>query len=173
MGAYNSTCTEDWTKERIARLKELRAQGMSSSAIARDLGGVTRSAVIGKARRLGLDPRPANVTASNIVPPPIRRPVLVVPAPAPVIEPPCAPVPLKPCKPMPIDGAVPGRSLCKWPIGDPLEPGFHLCGAQNIALEKPWGLAEQPYCASHCALAYRPQKPSQRDLNRALRRFIG
>lgn len=47
----------DWTDERIARLKQLYADGESYSVIADDLG-VTRNAVSGKVDRLGLDPRP-------------------------------------------------------------------------------------------------------------------
>jgi|SRR5581483_2532140 len=44
----------DWTDVRVDRLKELNDQGYSSAQIARELGGVSRSAVIGKLHRLGL-----------------------------------------------------------------------------------------------------------------------
>jgi len=43
-----------WTAEREARLAVLWKEGRSSADIAKILGGVTRDAVIGKARRLGL-----------------------------------------------------------------------------------------------------------------------
>ena len=46
-----------WTDERVERLKELWAEGMSASQIAKTLGGVTRNAVIGKVHRLGLSNR--------------------------------------------------------------------------------------------------------------------
>lgn len=46
-----------WTPERVARLKVLWGEGYSAGEIARDLGGVSRSAVIGKAQRLGLGGR--------------------------------------------------------------------------------------------------------------------
>jgi hypothetical protein len=51
-----------WTPERIETLKTMWAQGHSASEIAKGLGGVTRNAVIGKVRRLGLptDGRPAS-----------------------------------------------------------------------------------------------------------------
>jgi hypothetical protein len=45
---------------------------------------------------------------------------------------------------------------CRWPIGDPAQPGFHFCGAPAV---------ERPYCERHCAVAYvapsstRPQQP--------------
>ena len=44
-----------WSAERVETLKALRTQGLSSSQIAKALGGTTRRAVIGKAYRLGLD----------------------------------------------------------------------------------------------------------------------
>ena len=46
-----------WTDERIDRLKAMWAEGKTASAIAEELGGVSRNAVIGKAHRLGLDSR--------------------------------------------------------------------------------------------------------------------
>jgi len=46
-----------WTDERVEKLKELWAEGMSASQIAKQLGGVTRNAVIGKVHRLGLSNR--------------------------------------------------------------------------------------------------------------------
>lgn len=48
-----------WTDERVEKLKELWAEGMSASQIAKALGGVTRNAVIGKVHRLGLSNRGA------------------------------------------------------------------------------------------------------------------
>jgi GcrA cell cycle regulator len=46
-----------WTDERVDKLKELWAEGMSASQIAKVMGGVTRNAVIGKVHRLGLSNR--------------------------------------------------------------------------------------------------------------------
>lgn len=48
---------DGWSEQRVARLKSLWADGLSCSAIARDLGGITRNAVIGKVCRLGLPHR--------------------------------------------------------------------------------------------------------------------
>ncbi|MDP6389717.1 MAG: GcrA family cell cycle regulator [Alphaproteobacteria bacterium] len=42
--------------------------------------------------------------------------------------------------------------MCHWPIGHPREPGFHFCG-------KP-AETDRPYCAEHCAIAYRRKKES-------------
>ncbi|WP_426267965.1 GcrA family cell cycle regulator [Sphingomonas sp. LHG3443-2] len=54
-----------WTDERIDRLKAMWAEGKTASAIADELGGVSRNAVIGKAHRLGLDSRPSPVKAGE------------------------------------------------------------------------------------------------------------
>jgi GcrA cell cycle regulator len=46
-----------WTDERVETLKTMWTEGKSASQIARELGGVTRNAVIGKVHRLGLSNR--------------------------------------------------------------------------------------------------------------------
>lgn len=46
-----------WTDARVATLKKLWAEGWSGGDIAKELGGVSRNAVIGKVHRLGLGGR--------------------------------------------------------------------------------------------------------------------
>ncbi|WP_370159875.1 GcrA family cell cycle regulator [Limimaricola soesokkakensis] len=46
-----------WTDERVETLKKMWNEGQSASQIAKELGGVTRNAVIGKVHRLGLSNR--------------------------------------------------------------------------------------------------------------------
>jgi GcrA cell cycle regulator len=46
-----------WTDERVEILKTMWSEGKSASQIAKELGGVTRNAVIGKVHRLGLSNR--------------------------------------------------------------------------------------------------------------------
>ena len=46
-----------WTDERVETLKRMWNDGQSASQIAKELGGVTRNAVIGKVHRLGLSNR--------------------------------------------------------------------------------------------------------------------
>ncbi|MEM7438173.1 MAG: GcrA family cell cycle regulator [Pseudomonadota bacterium] len=46
-----------WTDERVELLKTMWGEGKSASQIAKELGGVTRNAVIGKVHRLGLSNR--------------------------------------------------------------------------------------------------------------------
>jgi len=71
-----------WTDERVELLKKMWAEGKSASQIAKELGSVTRNAVIGKVHRLGLasriagdaegaaEPAPAPSPAAAPVPPP-------------------------------------------------------------------------------------------------------
>ncbi|MEL7282370.1 MAG: GcrA family cell cycle regulator [Pseudomonadota bacterium] len=46
-----------WSDERVEKLKKMWGEGQSASQIAKELGGVTRNAVIGKVHRLGLSNR--------------------------------------------------------------------------------------------------------------------
>lgn len=46
-----------WTDERVETLKRMWNEGQSASQIAKELGSVTRNAVIGKVHRLGLSNR--------------------------------------------------------------------------------------------------------------------
>ena len=46
-----------WTDERVELLKKMWTEGQSASQIAKELGSVTRNAVIGKVHRLGLSNR--------------------------------------------------------------------------------------------------------------------
>ena len=48
-----------WNEERVETLKRMWAEGASASQIAKELGQVTRNAVIGKVHRLGLSNRVA------------------------------------------------------------------------------------------------------------------
>ena len=54
-----------WTDERVELLKKMWAEGQSASQIAKELGGVTRNAVIGKVHRLGLSNRSTTTPAST------------------------------------------------------------------------------------------------------------
>ena len=57
-----------WSDERVELLKRLWGEGQSASQIAKELGGVTRNAVIGKVHRLGLSNRNGSVPAANAAP---------------------------------------------------------------------------------------------------------
>ncbi len=54
---YSQGYPMSWTDERVELLKKMWVEGQSASQIAKELGGVTRNAVIGKVHRLGLSNR--------------------------------------------------------------------------------------------------------------------
>ncbi|MDJ0629389.1 MAG: GcrA family cell cycle regulator [Rhodobacter sp.] len=57
-----------WTDERVELLKKMWGEGQSASQIAKELGGVTRNAVIGKVHRLGLSNRVGGTPAAAAKP---------------------------------------------------------------------------------------------------------
>ena len=77
-----------WTDERVETLKRMWAEGQSASQIAKELGGVTRNAVIGKVHRLGLSNRndeapEAAAPAPEAKPAAAAAPAAAAPKPAP------------------------------------------------------------------------------------------
>ena len=155
----NQYGVSSWTDERTALLRKLWAEGLSASQVANQLKHVTRNAVIGKVRRLGLArritpdrPRPVRTA---------RRPTVVF-------------IPTKDLKPVRM--RLPNASLaeirelepvcfdagprtietirsgeCLFPIGDPQDPAFALCGRATCAT----------YCAQHQRLCYEPTRKRQ------------
>ena len=63
-----------WTDERVETLKKMWGEGQSASQIAKELGGVTRNAVIGKVHRLGLSNRAGSSTAATAKAAPKEKP---------------------------------------------------------------------------------------------------
>ena len=155
-----------WTDDRIDLLKTHWQAGMTASQIAEALGeGVSRNAVIGKAHRLGLEPRPSPVKVSEAVISVVSAVVAAAegvvaglvappPAPRPVRRPARVATSSKPARTTLLDLS---EKVCKWPIGHPGEVDFHFCG-------KP-AQASFPYCSEHCAVAYQAQLP-RRDRSR-------
>ncbi|MEM8729986.1 MAG: GcrA family cell cycle regulator [Pseudomonadota bacterium] len=58
-----------WTDERVELLKKMWGEGQSASQIAKELGGVTRNAVIGKVHRLGLSNRSTGAAPASAAAP--------------------------------------------------------------------------------------------------------
>jgi GcrA cell cycle regulator len=161
-----------WTDERVATLKKLWLDGLSASQIAKQLGGVTRNAVIGKVHRLGLSGRAAPSQPTRPVFKAPRAPRPIAASPAPIRR---APTPLMaaPVYSREETGSATvltlGAHMCKWPIGDPAVDGFSFCGRRTGE--------DGPYCTDHARLAYQPQqkktkRPGDVDLARSLRRYI-
>ncbi|WP_372887265.1 GcrA family cell cycle regulator [Shimia sp.] len=84
-----------WTDERVELLKKMWGEGQSASQIAKELGGVTRNAVIGKVHRLGLSNRTTTKTETKpkaeakpkVAPKPKAAPKPAAPKPEPKPEP--------------------------------------------------------------------------------------
>jgi GcrA cell cycle regulator len=137
-----------WNQQKVDDLKKLWNEGVATSRIGEQLG-FTKNAVIGKAFRLGLERRQnsrkktaqsqsvSSVTMyretsvhgnSQITP---KREVT------------------RRREKFSFKKSIVGTGSfksCQWPIGDPLEEGFHYCGGQNIPTK--------PYCIEHYKKAY-------------------
>lgn len=155
-----------WTRERIRHLRRWWTQGARVREIAAELGhGITANAVIAKIHRLGIADRspygggrgrryaaksmrlPAKGASADRLASWWRKgppPGWVVRA-KPYVEDPGS------------DAKIPRRrrrallnltdETCRWPVGDPASSRFFFCGAEPAP--------KQPYCAEHCARAYR------------------
>jgi GcrA cell cycle regulator len=142
----------EWSDETILRLRELWAEGHSTAEIGRRMG-ISKNAVVGKAHRLNLPPRPSPIRRQDgearARPPAPRRvsgptlPSLEASAPA---EPPPAARPAPVLRPVPVSRSSGRTAACCWPIGEPGTSSFRFCDAE--------ALGGKPYCAEHAQLAY-------------------
>lgn len=147
-----------WTDERVSLLKKLWGEGHTAAEIAKELGGVTRNAVIGKAHRLKLSNRvspiqqnrtPANKNVARKKAP--NEKVKVAPAaPRPVAKTLSRPAPVYKEPEVRAEDLYSLMDLqprmCRWPSGDPKEDNFGFCGERVVP-----GL---PYCECHAKVAY-------------------
>ena len=178
-----------WTDDRVEKLKTMWAEGQSASQIAKELGGVTRNAVIGKVHRLGLSNRAAAKTAA-----PAADAKPAKPAAQPAAETAPAPKPEPAPTPKPIQSATARREPPP-PTPAMLEDQQRTAEAL-AAIEKKarkldlLGLTERtckwpigdpatddfyfcglpcqpgkPYCEAHVAVAFQPMS-SRRDRDR-------
>ncbi len=122
-----------WTDERVELLRRMWTEGQSASQIAKELGGVTRNAVIGKVHRLGLSNRVggadgADLPEAPVKPEPARAETATAAAPRPAARPEAraaAPQTAAPrTEPAPMSAAAQPVSLRKpiIPAGQPLPP---------------------------------------------------
>jgi GcrA cell cycle regulator len=157
----------DWSAERISDLTRLWREGLTAAEIGRRLG-VSKSAVVGKAHRLRLDPRPSPIkrivhrSSLKLHPwalpatPNVKRPTPPNGASAPdAVRDPLNPrAAVRRAKREDYAGRGLSKATCAWPIGDPREAEFRSCDRRAIR--------GKPYCAAHCATAYviaRPKAP--------------
>jgi GcrA cell cycle regulator len=107
-----------WTDERVELLKKMWGEGQSASQIAKELGGVTRNAVIGKVHRLGLSNRAGSGAAAA----PVKAEAKVKPASKAKVEPKPQPKTEPAIKPAPEGkSGLPARKQII-PAGQPLPP---------------------------------------------------
>jgi len=139
-----------WTDELMADLRRMHASGMSFAMIADEMG-MTRSAVIGKADRLGLSRRMSRSDSmrqhhhAKRFKPAIPTRTRMAPR---IIRPPASP---PKCVPISLMARTNGQ--CAYPVSDfsgPHEPFF--CGAAIDEVEP-----IQSYCAWHRAIAMPPE----------------
>ncbi|MCB1782832.1 MAG: gcrA cell cycle regulator family protein [Alphaproteobacteria bacterium] len=140
-----------WTEERVSVLMKLWGEGRTAAEIAKELGGVTRNAVIGKAHRLKLSNRVSPIQQNKKPSVKISDRTVekkAMPAPANISKAPAAPVRTFVPDERKVLFALTdlGPRMCRWPIGDPREKSFGFCGDSCAS-----GL---PYCADHAKVAY-------------------
>lgn len=153
----------EWSAETIGRLRDLWEEGYSTARIGRQLG-VTKNAVVGKARRLCLSPRPSPIKYTSEPRP--RKPRAprsernTLPLLACLNSSTPAPEPSKPYVPKivhpeaRVERPVAAKSVfitsrhpCCWPLGDPKDKeNFRFCSDPSVL--------GRPYCAKHCEMAY-------------------
>ncbi len=138
----------DWNEERTATLRKLWLEGMSASQVARQLGGVSRSAVIGKVHRLGITvrdipSRPRNTVRTAVRAQPRARVVRDVVAPV------RSAIRLIEVAEMAPTANILGLEIhsCRWPIGNPDSHDFGFCGREKTA--------RGSYCDDHARGAFR------------------
>jgi GcrA cell cycle regulator len=103
-----------WTDERVETLKKMWGEGQSASQIAKELGGVTRNAVIGKVHRLGLSNRATSNSSVKSEAKPKAAPKAAAPKEAP------APKAAEPAAEKPSNVTPLRRQII--PAGQPLPP---------------------------------------------------
>ena len=136
-----------WNQQKVEDLKKLWNDGVATSRIG-EQRGFTKNAVIGKAVRLGLERRqnsrkkisqPASFSSTTLY-----RETSSSSSSISVKK-----EPIRRREKFSFKKSIVGTGnfrSCQWPIGDPLEEGFHYCGGQNIPTK--------PYCIEHFKKAY-------------------
>lgn len=149
-----------WNEQKIQKLRDMWGNGFSASEIAKQLGGLSRNAVIGKAHRLQLSGRstsgrngdesaPTRVAPASRTKSAGKRVMLRALPSMPVPSMAARPVAVKRTTES-LHSAVPPLKTterqCRWPFGDPRSNDFKFCGCGAVE-----GL---PYCPDHAKVAY-------------------
>ena len=136
----------EWNEAQVDHLRDLWADpANSASEIARRMR-TTKNAIVGKAHRIGLPPRPSPITGvlaarkppkPHSAPKQTLLPMLVVVS----VEPEPPPPPLAGC-----------QEPCCWPIGEPGTRSFRYCDEPSLS-------GRIPYCEAHARIGYRGAMP--------------
>lgn len=181
-----------WTDERVELLKKMWGEGQSASQIAKELGGVTRNAVIGKVHRLGLSNRTGGASSAKASPKEKPAKSKAEPKPAPKVEaatpePAPAPTPMRkaiipagqPLPPQPSANEISPEALAKVTEIEKKSKKIGLMDLTERTCKWPigdpatsefWfcGLPVQtgkPYCEAHVGVAFQPMN-NRRDRRR-------
>ena len=136
-----------WNQQKVEDLKKLWNDGVATSRIGEQLG-FTKNAVIGKAFRLGLERR-QNSRKKISQPDSFSSTTLYRQTSSSSSSISVKKEPIRRREKFSFKKSIVGTGnfrSCQWPIGDPLEEGFHYCGGQNIPTK--------PYCIEHFKKAY-------------------
>jgi GcrA cell cycle regulator len=161
----------DWNDERIEALTKMWREGLSASQVARQLGGVSRSAVIGKIHRLGISGRDTPTRPNLLGGRPSTR---IRATPGGVIRaatPRAMPAP-RPALRVAFDVAATASILtltqhaCRWPIGEPDKDDFGFCGRLITGAGS--------YCVGHASMAVRNRNAAMpsKEIERIVTRFV-
>lgn len=158
----NPTGWKQWTEEQDSVLRTMAEAGRSAREIGAVLGK-SRNAIVGRCHRAkiklagtfsgaaagrasGVSRKKTTVKAKPKVDAPLRAPTAKMLRLTQLTE-----------------------RTCKWPVGDPLKPGFGFCGVE---------VEDKPYCRFHRGLAYQPPaerkkrgylpEPIQREIDRSV-----
>lgn len=182
-----------WTDERVETLKKMWGEGQSASQIAKELGGVTRNAVIGKVHRLGLSNRATGGTKPAAKGKPAVKPaakakpaakpkVAAAPAPAPKPNLPARKVIIpagQPLPPQPSANEISPEALASVREVEKKAKKIGLMDLTERTCKWPIGdpatdefwfcgldaQAGKPYCEAHVGVAFQPMS-SRRDRRR-------
>lgn len=165
----------DWNPAAEAELTARWAAGETVGIIGAAMG-CSKNAVIGKAHRLHLPPRPIPIVRNDGKPHDVRAPKLMtdrrvralaelqerhrvaaeakaarqaMQAKLDLVMPPPVLVPMPVAVPVETVPLPFGARQCCWPIGEPKDPGFRFCTGEAVRYK--------PYCERHASVAYTPR----------------
>ena len=147
-----------WTPEKEEKLRQLWKKGYSGSEIANEFGSnTTRNAVIGKAHRMNLPARAVSRRSTskdtkgqdNV--PEIKKQKLGRKAKFKAL---LLDKNFEPENPTELENLT--DDLCKWPLGEKMEPASFFCGRKS--------LDKFSYCSLHILWAFTPKNAKEEDI---------